>query len=246
MPNFNCVCDVDRPGNRTLAEMRTDLLRRLGYSAQAANPPPGMAELLDSFLHGAHRMVHRTYPDLRLQRIFSWTMLPGERYYGIGDNREQGEYDGACPFPLDPHRVSWVSVEDLNGTWYPPLVHGIPPEFYTSENLPGWPQYYEIRSCIEVFPAPTEAYTLRIKGFSDYFEMGENDPPDVDSEPVFLLALANAKAHYGKPDASRYEQQAFTYISKLVAGSHQTARYIPGAARLPPEAPPVFLPLLEE
>ena len=31
---------------RTLAELRGDLMRRLGYGAQASNPPPGMADLL--------------------------------------------------------------------------------------------------------------------------------------------------------------------------------------------------------
>lgn len=240
----NCDCEDENP-NRTLGEMRTDLLRRLGYSAQAANPPPGMTELLDSFLNGAYRMVHRTYASLRTERMFTWTMTPGGRFYALRGNDELADADFPCDKVLDPYRVTWAGVEDRNGTWYP-LRYGIPPEFYTSAPLTtGWPSHYEIRSCVEVFPAPAEECTrLRIKGHFDIGDMVEDaDKPDVDSEVVFLLALANAKAHYGQPDGARYEQQAFTRIQSLVAGTHVTRRYVPGGE---PEAPlptPIFLPV---
>ena len=46
---------------------------------------------------------------------------------------------------------------------------------------------------------------------------------------MFLLALANAKAHYGKPDANNPVHELEVMISNLVAGSHNTARYIPGS-----------------
>ena len=50
----------------------------------------------------------------------------------------------------------------------------------------------------------------------------------MDDELVFLLALANAKAHYGKPDANNYIQQLETMMLNLVAGAHNTRRYVPG------------------
>lgn len=245
MPNFNCACDDDAPG-RTLGEMRVDLLRRLGYSAQALNPPPGMVELLDSFINGAYRMIYRTYKSLRTERVFTWTMEPGERYYGIRENDEGGDYLEPCLKTLDPQRVTWVGMEDLNGVWYP-LRKGIPPEMYTrAEITPGWPQFYEIRSCIEVFPAPQAAYKLRVKG---HFEIDDlvldTDQPAVDSEAVFLLALGNAKQHYGQADAQLYFQQSFSHVQSLVAGSHHTARYIPGRPSPVPATPPVFLPLVD-
>jgi hypothetical protein len=245
MPNFNCACDDDHP-NRTLGEMRVDLLRRLGYSAQAANPPPGMAELLNSFLNGAQRMVYRTYKSLRMERVFTWTMVPDERFYGIAENNESLDYEAPCLKTLDPYRVTWVGMEDLNGVWYP-LREGIPPEMYTRADItPGWPQFYEIRSCIEVFPAPQAAYKLRVKGYFEAEEMvADEDKPAVDSEAVFLLALANAKQHYGQADAQTYFQQSFAHIQSLVAGSHNTARYIPGRPKPAPATPPVFLPVVE-
>jgi len=245
MAVFNCDCDS---GNnyRSLGVLRTELLRRLGYSAQAANPPPGMAGLLDSFINGAHRMIFRAYPALRTERFFTWTMVPGERFYGIRENDELGE-DSAildCLTYLDPARVTWAGMEDLNGVWYP-LAEGIDPVLYTRADItPGWPTRYEIRSCIEVFPAPQAAYKLRIKGHFDVTDLLEDeDKPQVDDEAVFLLALGNAKRHYQQSDAADYFTQSMTHIKELVAGSHGTARYIPGSRPQAPHTPPRFLPL---
>lgn len=240
MPSFNCQFTL---GNfRTLGALRIDLMRRLGYSAQAANPPPGMAELLNSFLIDAQEQLHRQYPSLHTERFFTWDMIPGERYYGLDEDSFDAS-DEAPPF-LDPHQVTWVGVEDLNGTWLP-LVEGIPPTFYTRTDLErGLPSRYEIRSCIEVFPAPQEEYKLRVKGRFGLAPFTEDDDPaTIDDRPVLLLALANAKAHYGQPDADRYSQQAFNYILNLVAGSHHTARYIPNGEDRVPLPKPVFLPL---
>ena len=244
MPNFNCECDAG-PAYRPLSDLRTALLRRLGYSAQAANPPPGMAELLNSFLDSAHRTIYRTYPALHGERIFTWTMTPGERFYGIAGNDEGAGETPACDKVLDPHRLSWVGMEDLNGVWYP-LKRGIPPEFYTRADItPGWPQYFEIRACIEVFPQPQAAYKLRVVGIADFVPMiADADKPVVDDEAVFLLALAQAKSHYSQPDSQIYYQQAYTHVQNLVGGMHGTRRYIPGQSKMPPATPPVFLPLV--
>ena len=52
--------------------------------------------------------------------------------------------------------------------------------------------------------------------------------PDFDDRLIFLLALANAKSHYGRQDAGNAMQEMEVYLHGLVAGSHQTRRYIPG------------------
>jgi hypothetical protein len=242
VPEYNCTYS---PGSyRTLAALRTDIIRRLGYSAQAANPPPGMAPLVDSFLQDAQKQLYRQYNELRTERFFTWTMVPGERYYDV-DGDEIGSED-AAPF-LDPYKISWVGVEDLNNVWLR-LIQGIPPHFYTRTGLTlGLPTHYEIRSCIEVFPAPQEAYKLRIKGHFGLapFDL-DTDQATIDDHAVFLLALAQAKSHYGQRDAQQYFQQSFNYIANLVAGSHHTARYVPGSAQAENMQRPVFLPILEE
>jgi hypothetical protein len=61
---------------------------------------------------------------------------------------------------------------------------------------------------------------------------------------VFLWALANAKNHYGQPDARDIAQEAQTYLRMLIADSHGTRRYIPGTIDIPALPQPVFLPLV--
>ncbi len=237
-PQFNCACD-DETENETLADLRQRLLIRLGYAAQAANPPPGMNLLLNQFLLSAQRFSYRRYNELRTERFFKWTMSPGVRFYDLPDN------DDTCDKTLDPYKVTWVGVEDLNQAWYE-LVEGIPPEFYTSANFTGIPSRYEIRQCIEVFVAPAAAYTLRIKG---HFGLGrfteDDDKTTIDSEVVFLYALFLAKSHYQHQDALSIQDQYRQYVGTLVAGSHGTARYIPGTGPQTPWTQPRFLPLEE-
>lgn len=220
--NYNCDCD-DESGNRTLKELRDDLARRLGYGAQVDSLPPGMADLLNSFLQGAQRALYRRYDVLRTERFYTWNMTTGTRYYDLADNRD------TCTRKLDQRKITWAGVSQGCGDWTE-LRCGINPLLYTNEDMTGRPERYEIRQCIEVWPAPAdESYQLRIKGHFglDPFE-ADTDTTTVDDELVFLLALANAKAHYGKPDANNYIQQLETMMMNLVAGAHQTRRYVPG------------------
>ena len=55
---------------------------------------------------------------------------------------------------------------------------------------------------------------------------------------MFLLALANAKAHYNQADASIYFTQATSHLGQLVSGTHGTKRYVPAAeTQLVPQRP---------
>ena len=49
------------PPPRTLADLRMDILRRLGRSANALNPGQGMAELIDSFINDAQQSLANDY-----------------------------------------------------------------------------------------------------------------------------------------------------------------------------------------
>lgn len=218
--NVNCTCD-DATNNATLLQLRTRLMSRLGYGAQAANPPPGMKELLNDFLISAQEELYRRYDVLRTERFFSWPLQVDVRLYDLPDNAE------ACIKKLDPRKVTWVGVE-RDGTWET-LREGIPPEMY-SNDVTSRPQRYEIRQCIEVWPVPEETNgSLVIKGrFGLEAFAADTDKTTIDSEPVFLLALANAKAHYGQGDANNYVAQLETMMQNFVAGSHHTARYVPG------------------
>lgn len=219
--SYNCECDDDYP-RITLAEMRKRLMRRLGFAVQANNPPPGMADLLDDFVRNAQEMLFRRYNAFRRERFYTWDMQAGVRFYDLDANAD------VCTKKLDPHMVSWVGVSDGDDNWIP-LVCGIDPTVYTS-NISGIPDHYEIRQCIEVWPPPADnAWKLRIKGQFGLMPLEiDSDETTVEPEAIFLLALANAKAHYGQPDAGNYASQLTAYIRDLVRGSHHTARYLPG------------------
>jgi hypothetical protein len=108
----------------------------------------------------------------------------------------------------------------------------------------GWPTHYEIRSCIEIFPAPKAAYTLWIKGrFGLDPFVADTDCTTVDSEAVYLLACGLVKSHYGQIDAQSMLTQAANYTKYLVAGQHNTRRYVPRTTMDRPMTPPKFLPL---
>lgn len=237
--SFNCDCESVSTYD-TLVNVRTKMLIRLGYPNQSANPPPGMATLIDQFLRDAQDEIYRQLQRaaLRTERFFRWTMVPGQRYYGLTEN------DNCCDAVLDPYKITWVGFEDLNAAWYR-LDEGIPPEYYTRANINfGWPTRFEIRSCIEIFPAPQAAYTLWIKGdFGLAPLVADSDHFTIDDKMVFLLALGNAKAHYGQKDAQLVLSQAGNYTRAIVAGSHGTRRYVPRSEVLSPLTPPKFLPL---
>src|SRR5690606_13447152 len=160
------------------------------------------------------------YPVLRTERFFTWNMVQGTRFYDLDANRD------VCTKKLDARMLSWVGISDGCDQWRP-LVCGIPPECYQVSDQQGVPHRYDIRQCIEVWPAPdSDDYKLRIKG--DFglepFEADE-DQCTIDDEAVFLHALARLKAHQGDPDARNYQQDAIDYIGYLTAGAHLTRRY---------------------
>lgn len=237
-PSFNCDCEAVSPYD-TLANVRTKMLIRLGYPNQSTNPPPGMATLIDQFLRDAQDEIYQQLQRaaLRTERFFKWTMVPGQRYYAFDDE------EVSCDM-LNPYKVTWVGFEDLNQAWYR-MDEGIPPEYYTRANINfGWPTRYELRSCIEIFPAPQAAYTLWIKGdFGVGALVEDTDRFTIDDKAVYLLALGNAKAHYGQQDAQLVLSQAANFSKALVAGAHGTKRYVPNAGTLSPLTPPRFLPL---
>lgn len=222
----------------TLGDLRARVLRRAGFGAQIASPPPGVADLINDFLQSAQTQLARKYPELITERFYTWTMTVGERFYSLS-----GDVEGVTTpdHRLDPRSVRWVGVQDSDNT-FTPMYEGIRPEWYTLGDQNGRPERYEIRQAIEVIPPPDQAYTMVIKGHTLNFAfVNDDDVTTVDPELVFLLALANTKAHYQQPDAGNYFTQASSYLSDLIAGNHGTRRYVPQSRA---DEPPIVKPLL--
>ena len=222
----------------TLANLRQRILIRLGFANSAANPPPGMASLVNEFLASGQRYLYRRYKQLHTTRLFRWKINPGQRFYSLLDNDENAQSN----FQMDPNKkIEWSGIQDSRNVWYP-LVQGIPPQLYTMINKPWRPARYEIRQAIEVYPAPDQTYWMWMKGHFGLTSFTlDTQKSTLDAELVFLHALANAKAHYGQPDANNIEAQANAYRMELIAGTHQTASYIPGTVAVPPAVRPTLI-----
>jgi len=132
-----------------------------------------------------------------------------------------------CAKTINQYQITWVGVDQDSG-WYE-LRYGINPMSLGYDQT-GWPTNYELKQCIEIWPAPeATSGALRIKArFKAEAFTADGDKPTVDDDLVFMLALANLKAHYRHPDAGNYAGQFETHMGTLVAGTHGSARYIPG------------------
>lgn len=221
----NCTC-TDAGGRvyRTLLQLRQAIMRRLGWGNQLANPPPGSAAMIDSFLYEAQYALYYRFESLRLERFFTWQLIPGVNLYGLAENIDD------CDKRLNPDKLRWVGCVREGGLWTY-LIAGIPPVLNSYPETCTYPIRYAIRQCIEVWPIPAEnAGQLVIKAGAYLGAFAaDDDVASVDDSLVFALALADAKAHYRQPDADRYVQRAEVLLNGLVAGTHGTKRYIPGA-----------------
>jgi hypothetical protein len=222
----------------TMADLQQRILIRLGFANQAANPPPGMASLVQDFLTSAQKFLYRRYLQLHTKRLFRWKINPGQRFYSLKDN-DENVLEGVN---MDYAKtVEWVGIQDTRNVWYP-MIQGIPPQLFTMITKPWRPARYEIKNVIELYPVPDQTYWLWIKGHFGLMPFTlSTQTTTIDSELVFLHALANAKAHYGQPDANNIEAQANAYRMELIASTHQTAHYVPGTIAVPPAVRPTLI-----
>lgn len=224
----NCTCsDAGGRVYRTLLQLRQAIMRRLGWGNQLDNPPPGSAEMIDSFLYEAQYNLYYRFETLRLDRFFTWQLIPGVNLYGLGENIDD------CDKRFNPDKLRWVGCIREGGLWTY-LIAGIPPVLNSYPETCTYPIRYAIRQCIEVWPIPAEnagQLVLKAGAYLGPF-VEDDDVASIDDSLVFALALADAKAHYRQPDADRYVQRAEVLLNGLAAGTHGTNRYIPGAAGL--------------
>lgn len=221
---YNCSCGGDDGVQyRTLLEMRQEMLIGLGRGNQLANPGPGVAALVDMHLRQAQNLLYNRASWLVMDRYFSWPLLAGVRLYGLRQNGED------CAKRINPNKVSWVGI--VRDSIYLPLRQGIWPTLHSYDTLTGYPQRFEIRQCIEIWPAPdiTEG-ALVIKGnFGLLPLVADEDVASIDDSLICLLALGTLKRHFRQPDALDYVQMGEVMLLNLVAGTHTgMARYIPG------------------
>ena len=236
--SYNCECTDDVVPTETLATLRTDILVELGFATQSASPPPGMAALVNSWLIRGQKYLYRRYSQLHTRRMFRWKVNPGQRFYSLKDNDE----DVLCNYQMDPNKqIEWAGIQDSRNVWYP-LIEGIDPTLYTMIDKPWRPARYEIRQCIELYPAPDQTYWMWMKAhFGLMTFASDSDSTTIDATLLFLHVLSIAKAHYGKPDANNVQAMANAYRKEIIAGTHGTKKYIPGSVAVPPAIRPTLI-----
>lgn len=268
---------------RTLLSLRNELMTRLGFAAMLAYPPPGMNDLLNSFLADAQEQLYLRYDTLRGERWWAWQTTVGRRFYDVpidctkaldfrkvtaaylSDNGGRAlrtwkastvyalgefvnstsptgyEYEVTTAGTSNATEPVWpttVGGTIVNGTvtftvrapaaaTWSPMRQGINPLEYSVANK-GRPYYFNLGESLELWPTPDKTYVIWLRGhlgIKNFY--ADTDECTIDSRLIFLMALANAKAHYGQPDGGGYFRQLEVMLGRLVKYSHGAKRYIP-------------------
>lgn len=234
---YNCNCTAG-DGGSTLADLRSELMRACGFNPAIATL--SVTNRFNDWLTQSQRLLYRRYRAFQKSRYYTWSMSAGVRFYGITDNDEQTA-TAPCTKTLDPGKLEWVGLSRTDGRSWRPLIAGIDPVLYSTLGA-GIPEFYEIRQCIEVWPAPSDnSWALRIKGEFGLLPFAvDTDTTTLNSDAVYLQALTRAKAYYQQPDASLANQDLQVLLGDLTAESHETRRYLPGEFIEPPAVLPVM------
>jgi hypothetical protein len=185
--------------------MLSDLAARLGFGAQGASPGVLRTNLVNIFQQ-SQTTLYWTHDWARLRRYTTVT---------VGQNQYLVDYPDDC----NPERIKALSI--LNGNvWGPPLRKGIHPELYTTQNNGGPPYRWEPYEQIELWPRANQEYSLRIFYVKNLDPLSlDSHRTTIDSDLVYTLALADAKAHYRHPDAPSFQTRAEAMLSRLKAKS---------------------------
>ncbi len=202
--------------NKTLGEVRYDIAVRLGYGAQGT-VNKNQIPILNNFINDAQRQLFRKGIDslLRFRVDDSKSFIVGQTIYDIPDD-------------ADPLRVQSVHFQ-LNDHYYP-LEYGVDIKRHIDNDAR--PYFWEIRQGttgqpqIEVWPRPTEDSGMRLQYMPKVKDLSNaSDRLLIDDHAVFLLALANAKAHYRQPDAAAVSNELDQYLNDLRYAQHAQRKY---------------------
>lgn len=224
--DMNCDCDSTYPRS-TLLEMYNRVLRRMGYGAQLARPPPGNKETVFDYIRQAQHLAMADFDEIGHLRFFKWNMAVGQRFYAVDEN------DDECTKLLQHLTIQavWIRRYGKEKGVYSRLrrcVPVIPPEYYSGGIYNSTPMVYAVRQCIEVWPPPSEEMELIVLGnYRNLPLVVDGDFTTADPEAIFLRAVALYKADKGHPSAEIYMGQYNQYIGNVNADQHRDVRFIP-------------------
>ncbi len=186
---------------RTLGELRSELLARLGMGGQGASGGAA-ATLSDSFLRNGQ---HQLYWAQDWKHLTAYEDVP----LGVG----QTLLDYATAATRD-RRI--LRIETYFGGQWRLLTEGIRTEDWNTMTTQSYPLRYDRYAQIQFYPEPDAIYTVRqwyVRDLGRFTQTG--DEASLDDEMVLLHAIANGKAHYRHPDAQVYQGQLSTLLASL-------------------------------
>ena len=211
--------------NRSLGELITELRARLGFVTQGGASNSNET-IMKSFLQEAHEYVFEQLqpPAIKVRTVLD--VVKGSYLYDWVDDANNGAR-------IDPGQVLGLSIVENGEHVYPLRQRNVSePRADHEEGRPS--SYSTLNGQIELYPVPDADYRLRIEYLSakNRFEQ-QGDRPSVPDRLVFLLALANAKAHYRHPDSQAAGAMFESMLSSYRAKQHENKRYF----ALPRHAP---------
>ena len=201
------------PAKPTLGELRAELLARLGYGSQGAAAGT-MVTTVGSFLKRAQEYLYWKYNFNELRLLYDYTINAGQTLYDWRDD-------------MDPDKLIELRIYYIN-TWLP-LDEGI--EYYhdTVADTRYYPQRYDRRAQLEIWPQPDKQYTLRVEYYKrlDRF-IQDGDRCTINETILFNYTLAKAKRHYKQDDAQDYFDEVADMLKQLKKAVHGNKRYVVG------------------
>ena len=206
---------------RTLGELRQELQDRLGFGSAGSSGNINR-RILASFLRDAQWQLYwqAEWPTLTNVGDFVITSGAGSVAYSPSWN-------------MDRIIRMMVNIGSVDSPQWLPMLEGIELEVYNVSHIPGYPVRYERRGTgFEIVPARDRDYTGKVKYMSPLSRFSEDkDPATIDDGIVFLMALANGKAHYKHRDADIYASQLTAVLSRLKATQWGNKRFLPSDKR---------------
>jgi hypothetical protein len=179
---------------RTLGELRSELLARLGMAGMGASGGANLT-LCNSFLRNG---------QAQLYRMTEWRHLID--YPAAG-----AMAGGTC---ARDKRVLRLETQ-YSGQWKE-LSEGVSTDMWSTMETQSQPVRYERFAQLLIYPKANQAYTVRVWFVADLGRFTQDaDVATLDDEMIFLHALSNAKAHYRQPDAPTYQGQLNTLLGTL-------------------------------
>ena len=205
--------------NRTLGELMTELRARLGFVTQGpasqSNDP-----IIKSFLQEAHEYVFEKLQPPAVRRQAMLNVVAGSFLYDWVNDADNSR--------IDPGQVLGIWMMDGDDPDYRLMQDDLYQAPYGDDT--GRPDAYRtLNGQIQIRPIPDGDYKLLIEYLDDRgrFEQ-QSDRSSVPDRLVFLLALANAKAHYRHPDSQAAGALFESLLSTHKAKQKENKRYFVG------------------